>query len=107
MHWPQRSRHAALHSEHMNEQLFANKICQVLDRGTRVEPTISDRLRAARERALDARRMERAPALAWADNVLGSIGGPSGMSLRPFPPHPPLLPNPPAVDTWQQALRPS
>jgi hypothetical protein len=46
----------------MNEQLFASKICQVLDRATRVEPVIAERLRAARERGRGSPRLQRAPA---------------------------------------------
>jgi hypothetical protein len=66
----------------MNEHQFAHKIRQVLDQATRVDPAIAERLRAARERALDARRPERASVLAWADNVLGDVGGLGGLSLR-------------------------
>lgn len=66
----------------MNEHQFAHKIRQVLDQATRVDPAIAERLRAARERALDARRPERASVLAWADNVLGDVGGFGGLSLR-------------------------
>lgn len=66
----------------MNEHQFAHKIRQILDQGTRVNPAMAERLRAARERALAGRRLERAPALAWADNVLGDLGGLGGLSLR-------------------------
>jgi hypothetical protein len=89
----------------MNEQLFASKVCQVLDRATQVEPAIAERLRAARERALDARRLERAPALAWADNVLGSIGGHSGLWLRFVLPTILLLLSVAGIYTWQQNQR--
>ena len=89
----------------MNEQLFANKVCQVLDRGTRVAPATAERLRAARERALDARRLERAPALAWADNVLGSLGGPSGVWLRLVLPTLFVVLSVAAIYTWQQNQR--
>jgi hypothetical protein len=89
----------------MNEQLFANKVCQVLDRGTRVAPSIAERLRAARERALDARRLERAPALAWADNVLGNLGGPSGVWLRLVLPALFVVVSGAAIYSWQQNQR--
>ena len=89
----------------MNEQLFANKICQVLDRATRVDPAIAERLRAARERALDARRVERAPALAWADNVLGSVGGHGGLWLRFLLPTIFLVLSVAGIFTWQQNQR--
>jgi len=89
----------------MNEQLFASKICQVLDRGAHVGPAIAERLRAARERALDARRLERAPALAWADNVLGNLGGPSGVWLRLVLPALFVVVSGAAIYTWQQNQR--
>ena len=89
----------------MNEQLFASKICQVLDRGTRVAPAIAERLRAARERALEARRLERAPALAWADNVLGSFGGQSGLWLRLVLPAFLVVLSVAGIYTWQQNQR--
>jgi uncharacterized protein DUF3619 len=89
----------------MNEQLFASKVCQVLDRATQVEPAIAERLRAGRELALEARRLERAPALAWADNVLGSIGGQSGLWLRFVLPTILLLLSVAGIYTWQQNQR--
>jgi hypothetical protein len=87
----------------MNEQLFANKVCQVLDRGTRVGPAIAERLRAARERALDARRVERSFALAWADNVLGV--GYGGLWLRLVLPALFLVLSVIGIYTWQQNQR--
>ena len=89
----------------MNEQLFASKICQVLDRATHVAPSIAERLRAARERALEARRPERAPALAWADNVLGNLGGPSGLWLRLVLPALLVVLSVTGIYTWQQSQR--
>ena len=89
----------------MNEQLFASKICQVLDRATHVDPLIAERLRAARERALEARRLERAPALAWADNVLGSFGGQSGLWLRLVLPALLVVLSVAGIYTWQQNQR--
>jgi len=89
----------------MNEQLFASKICQVLDRATHVDPLIAERLRAARERALEARRLERAPALAWADNVLGSFGGQSGLWLRLVLPAFLVVLSVAGIYTWQQNQR--
>jgi len=90
----------------MNEQLFASKICQVLDRATHVDPSIAERLRAARERALEARRLERAPALAWADNVFGSLGGgPSGLWLRLVLPALLVVLSVAGIYTWQQNQR--
>ena len=89
----------------MNEQLFASKICQVLDRATHVAPSIAERLRAARERALELRRPERAPALAWADNVLGNLGGPSGLWLRLVLPALLVVLSVTGSYTWQHSQR--
>ena len=89
----------------MNEQLFASKICQVLDRATHVAPSFAERLRAARERALEVRRPERAPALAWADNVLGNLGGPSGLWLRLVLPALLVVLSVTGIYTWQQSQR--
>lgn len=66
----------------MNELQFANKVRQVLNQGMRLEPHVLERLRAARERALEHRKVETAPALAWADNVFGRFGGFGGFALR-------------------------
>ena len=89
----------------MNEQQFANKIRQVLDQGTRVDPVTAERLRAARERALDARRPERATALAWADNMLGRVGGIGGLSLRLLLPAAFVVLGVAAIYSWQQNQR--
>src|SRR5688572_4941635 len=89
----------------MNEQLFASKIRRVLDRATHVSPSIAERLRAARERALEARRLERAPALAWADNVLGSRGGPGGLWLRLVLPALLVVASVAGIYAWQQNQR--
>jgi len=89
----------------MNEQLFASKICQVLDRATHVAPSIAERLRAARERALDARRPERVPALALAGNVLGSIEGSGGLWLRLVLPAIFVVLSVAGIYTWQQNQR--
>ena len=89
----------------MNEQLFASKVCQVLDQAsTQVNPGIAERLRAARERALDARRLERAPAFAWAGNVLGRGEGPS-LWLRLVLPALLVSLSVAGIYTWQQNQR--
>jgi len=78
----------------MNEIKFANKIRQALNEGARLQgergARIAERLRAARERALERRRIEREPALAWAgaaapgtsDATNGAPEGAAGFSLR-------------------------
>ena len=74
----------------MNEIKFANKIRQALNEGARLHGDrgthIAERLRAARERALERRRVAHEPSLAWtratADGVIGGFGGAGGFSLR-------------------------
>lgn len=72
----------------MNEELrIANKLRHALSESARLDgprgAAIAERLRAARERALDARRSAREPAFAWAGaGVFGGFGGVGGFSLR-------------------------
>ena len=79
----------------MNEIKFINKIRQALNEGARLHgdrggARIAERLRAARERALERRRIVREPSLAWmrdtarstSGGVMGGPGGTSGFSLR-------------------------
>ena len=86
----------------MNEMHFGNRIRQALNQGLRLEKSHVERLRAARERALARQRPEPAPALAWADNVLGGLGGWSGVSLRLVAPFAALAISVAALYTWQQ-----
>jgi hypothetical protein len=60
----------------MNEQQTVHRIRQYLNRGLDLEPGVLARLKAAREKAL-ARRRVKVPVfvLAWADNVMGRLGG--------------------------------
>ena len=93
----------------MNEQQFANKIRQVLNHGTRLDARIAERLRAARERALERRRREREPALGWAritaGGVIGRFGGFGGFSLRLLLPTALLVAGLVAIYAWQQDQR--
>ena len=70
----------------MNEQQFANKVRQVLNQSVRLEPRVAERLRAARERALERRAASgagaREPALAWVGGLVGNFGGIGGFALR-------------------------
>jgi hypothetical protein len=78
----------------MNEIKFANKIRQALNEGSRLHgergARIAERLRAARERALERRRIAHEPVLAWMrgtaagteGGVIGGLGGTGGFSLR-------------------------
>ena len=75
----------------MNEIKFTNKIRQALNEGARLHGDrgahVAERLRAARERALERRRIARAPSLAWLRGTAlatsdGVLGGTGGFSLR-------------------------
>src|SRR5262245_49043076 len=82
----------------MNE----NQLRHLLNQATPVRPEIAARLRHARDMALERRRPEPAPALAWADNVVGSLGGWGGFALRVLLPLALLLSSGAAIYTWQQ-----
>jgi cytochrome c-type biogenesis protein CcmH/NrfG len=86
----------------MNEMHFANRIRQVLNQGLDLNAKQAERLHAARERALAARRPEPVGALAWADNVVGSFGGWGGVSLRLVAPLVALVVSVAALQSWQQ-----
>jgi hypothetical protein len=89
----------------MNETQFGNRIRQLLNQGLSLDKGAADRLRAARGRALSRQRSESAPAFAWADNVLGSLGGWSGVSLRLLAPFVALVISVVAIYAWQQNQR--
>lgn len=89
----------------MNEMQFGNKVRQVLNQGLEVDATTAQRLSAAREAALARQRPEPAPALAWADNVLGRFDGWSGLALYVILPLAVLLIGVAAAYTWQQNRR--
>jgi hypothetical protein len=86
----------------MNEMHFGNRIRQALNQGLRLNARQTERLHAARERALAAQRPEPVGALAWADNVLGSFGGWGGFSLRLVAPLAALVISAGVLYTWQQ-----
>ena len=89
----------------MNEHQFANKIRQALNQGARLDAGTTERLRAARERALAARRQEREPALAWAGGMLARLGGIGGVSLRVLLPVLLVALGVAAIYSWQQNQR--
>jgi hypothetical protein len=91
----------------MNELQFANKLRKALNETARVDAPIAQRLRAARERALARQRPEPAQVsgLAWAGNVFGRFGGPSGFSLRVLVPLAVLVFGLLAIWGWQQSVR--
>lgn len=65
----------------MNELQLAHRIRQLLNHGTRLERPVAERLRAARELALERRRGEAAAGSVLAGNVAGPAGFGS-LSLR-------------------------
>jgi hypothetical protein len=90
----------------MNERQFGNKVRQVLNRGlAQVQPAAAERLRAAREQALARQRAELSPAMAWADNVLGRVGGWPGIAWRILLPAALLASGVATVQYWQQNQR--
>jgi hypothetical protein len=86
----------------MNEDRFGEQIRQLLNQGTDIDAATAERLRAARELALSRQRPEPAPALRWADNVLGSFGGWGGLSLRLLVPAVLLVAAVATLYNWQQ-----
>jgi hypothetical protein len=89
----------------MNEMQFGNRIRHILNGGPALHADKAARLAKARSLALERQRPELAPALAWADNVLGSVGGWTGLSLRVVVPAIALLVSFAAIYTWQQNQR--
>ena len=89
----------------MNEPQFGNRIRQLLNQRLSLDATTRERLRASRERALARQRPEPAPALAWADNVLGSFEGWGGLSLRILLPLALLVGGLAGIYSWEQNQR--
>lgn len=85
------------------EKQFGHRIRHILNQGTHeVRPAVAERLALARQRALERHSAE--PALAWADNVTGSIGW-AGLALRVLVPLAMLIACAGALYTWQQNQR--
>ncbi|HYD56349.1 MAG TPA: DUF3619 family protein [Burkholderiales bacterium] len=89
----------------MNEQQFGNRVRHLLNEGVPLDPSISARLQAARERALARQRREPAPAMALADNVLGRFEGWGGLSLRLVLPVLALVAGLVGIYAWEQNQR--
>ncbi len=89
----------------MNEYQFGNRIRQLLSQAARVDTRTAERLRAARERALERQKVERAYGLAWLDNVVGNLGGLSGVSVRFVLPLVVLVVGFVSINLWQQKQR--
>jgi len=66
----------------MNESEFGNKVRHVLDQGTRLAPRVEARLRAARELALARHAAAPVSVMAWAEALVGRLGGLGSLSLR-------------------------
>ena len=88
----------------MNEQQTAYRIKQLLNRGLDLDAGKLARLKAARERALARQRIE-APVfvLAWADNVLGRLGGAASIVPRMLLPMAVLILGLIAVNQWKES----
>lgn len=95
----------------MNDEIkFANKIRQALNESARLDgargTVIAERLRAARECALAAKRPERAPAFGWAHvESSGALGGFGGFTLRVLLPTLLLVAGLFSIYSWQQDQR--
>lgn len=89
----------------MNESQFGNRVRHLLNQRLDLDQAKAQKLLRARELALARQRPEPAPALAWADNLLGSLGGWGGVSLRVIAPLVALAVSVGAVYTWQAKQR--
>ena len=93
----------------MNEQQFANRIRQALNQGTRIDSRITERLRLAREQALERQRAAPESELAWASDaasgVLSGFGGYGGFSLRVLLPTALMIAGVVGIYFWQQEQR--
>jgi hypothetical protein len=89
----------------MNEQQFGNKVRHLLNQGLELDPGKRERLRAARQQALERQRPEPVPALRWADNVLGTFDGWRGLSARVLVPLAVLVLAVTGIYTWQEKRR--
>ena len=87
----------------MNELHFANRIRQLLNQGAKLDGHTAERLRSARERALERRKAEPASAV-LAGNVTGGLGI-GGLSLRVLVPAIALGVAFAATYTWEQKQR--
>jgi hypothetical protein len=89
----------------MNEMQFGNRIRHLLNNAPPLPADRVARLAAARAQALERKRPELSPALAWADSVLVALGGWTGVSLRVMAPAIALLASLAVIYSWQQNQR--
>jgi hypothetical protein len=88
----------------MNEKQIAYRIKQELNRGLDLDAGKLGRLKAARERALARQRVEsRIPVLAWVDNAVGKLGGPSSLIPRMLLPMAVLILGLVAINQWRDS----
>jgi Protein of unknown function (DUF3619) len=87
----------------MTEHQIAYRIKHHLNRGLDLDASKLARLRAAREQALAHQHVDsRVPVLAWADNVIGSLGGPASLVSRVLLPTAVLIFGLIAVNQWRE-----
>ena len=88
----------------MNEHHLGYRIRQILNQDLALDEDKLARLKAAREQAI-ARQRIAAPrmALAWADNLSGSVGGSASVFTRFLLPAAMLILGLVAINTWQQS----
>ena len=89
----------------MNEEQFARKLRQVLERDRPLSEPVASRLRAARLQALARQRPEPEGVLAWADNVLGRLDGWGSLSVRVLLPLLVLVAGVLAIYAWESQQR--
>ena len=89
----------------LGQMRFGARVRQALNQGIRVDAETQERLRAARERALQRQALARPqPEMSLADNVLGRFGGMGGFSLRVLLPAIMLVSGLFAIQVWQENL---
>jgi hypothetical protein len=89
----------------MNELQFASRIRQILNQRTALDAGVAEKLSRAREAALARQRRSRAPALVWADNVLGNGWGWGALSARVLLPALMLVVAAFGIYRWQENQR--
>ena len=113
MRWRMRSERGAsrfdaapdIDAQAMNELQFGNRIRQALNEGAHLDANVAERLRAAREQALERQRSEPSGSLVWADNVSSRLGGVAGISLRLLLPLIVVAASLFGIRSWQQTQR--